>query len=104
MTPFELVTLGLLSLACACAVYLTWAARAPRVNPDQVDVDELAIEVARIAKQVRRDRMSAVRAGESSPQNPAVAGPPPELRQEVPPLATGQLTKDQLRRLASSRH
>jgi hypothetical protein len=93
-----LAGLGALALLCVSAVAGLWVLRRPRVNPDQVDVDELALEVARIAKQVRRDRMRSVRAGEGSPEDASLAGPP-ELREAqalVPP--SGALSKEELRR------
>jgi hypothetical protein len=90
-----------LALACCSVVVSVWISRHTRANPDQADVDELAIEVARIAKQVRRDRMRAVRAGEGDAENPSLAGsgPPPELgaaAATLPPSA--DVDKNELRR------
>jgi hypothetical protein len=93
--------LAALSLGCVALVVSVLAFRAQRVNPDQVDVDELALEVGRIAKQVRRDRMRAVRAGEGGAEDPPVATAPPELRSPLQPPQS--VSKDDLRRLVFPR-
>ena len=102
MDPLLLIALVVALLACGAAVFSLWAGRRKPVNPDQMDVDELAREVFRLAKQVRRDRMSAVRASTGSTEGPEV-GPPPELVTPPPSPSPGSVTKDELRRMALHR-
>ena len=90
------VALVALALGCAGFVAGLLALRGRPVNPDQPDVDDLALEVAKLRKQVRRDRMSAVRAGPGDAEGD-IAQPPPELR-EVPGSPSAGITKEELRR------
>lgn len=105
MTAFEISALVVLALACSAIVASLWVLRRKPVNPDQMDVNELALEVAKLGKQVRRDRMRAVRAGEGEPTGAPLDGPP-ELReapQPASPDAGARVTKEELRRRVFSR-
>lgn len=94
------IALGALILACAGVVLALLALRRRPVNPDQPDVDELALELDRLRKLVRRTHMSRVRTGESSPEDSSPdATPPPQLRPS-PQLAAVFPSKDDLRRRA----
>ena len=91
------VALVALALGCAGFVAGLLALRGRPVNPDQPDVDDLALEVAKLRKQVRRDRMSAVRAGPGDAEGD-IAQPPPELRDVASTSPSAGITKEELRR------
>lgn len=94
MTSLELalgVTLGVVGGGVLVGVLAAWWGRR-KPEDSNVDVDELAVEVGRLAKQVRRITMSNVRAAAPSAQ------PPPELVEAPPvtPIESKQALRDRV--------